>query len=114
MIFLMGLNDQYSPIRTQILLMNPLPSISKVFALVIQDERQRNAGLIPCDPIPQPDPVALAAANSSKRVSTNNSRRKENTRDDQRPICSHCNIRGHIVDRCYKIHGYPQGYRTHN
>ncbi|KAJ1377627.1 Zinc finger, CCHC-type superfamily [Sesbania bispinosa] len=24
-----------------------------------------------------------------------------------RPICSHCGVLGHTMDRCFKIHGYP-------
>jgi hypothetical protein len=33
--FLMGLNESYSQVRGQILLIDPLPSINKVFSLVI-------------------------------------------------------------------------------
>jgi hypothetical protein len=36
----MGLNDSFAQIRGQILLIDPLPSINKVFSLVIQEERQ--------------------------------------------------------------------------
>ena len=28
----------------------------------------------------------------------------------ERPYCTYCNIHGHNVDKCYKIHGYPPGY----
>ena len=28
------------------------------------------------------------------------------------PICSHCNIAGHTVDKCYKLHGYPPSYKS--
>lgn len=34
MSFLMGLNDSFSQVRGQILLMDPLPQINKVFALI--------------------------------------------------------------------------------
>ena len=37
--FLMGLNESYSQIKGQILLMKPLPTINKVFSLLIQEER---------------------------------------------------------------------------
>lgn len=37
----MGLNDTFSQVRGQILLIDPLPSINKVFSLVLQEERQR-------------------------------------------------------------------------
>lgn len=39
--FLMGLHESFANIRGQILLVDPLPPISKVFSLVIQEERQR-------------------------------------------------------------------------
>ncbi|KAF9673562.1 hypothetical protein SADUNF_Sadunf10G0037000 [Salix dunnii] len=28
-----------------------------------------------------------------------------------RPTCSHCGISGHTVDKCYKVHGFPPGYK---
>ncbi|XP_030949207.1 uncharacterized protein LOC115973109 [Quercus lobata] len=28
------------------------------------------------------------------------------------PTCSHCGLLGHTVEKCYKIHGYPPGYKT--
>uniref|UniRef100_A0A2N9HIL3 Retrovirus-related Pol polyprotein from transposon TNT 1-94-like beta-barrel domain-containing protein n=1 Tax=Fagus sylvatica TaxID=28930 RepID=A0A2N9HIL3_FAGSY len=28
-----------------------------------------------------------------------------------KPICSHCGFRGHTVDKCYKLHGYPPGFK---
>jgi len=42
--FLNGLNDSYSQVRTQILMMESIPSIDKAFLLVIQEERQRSSG----------------------------------------------------------------------
>ncbi|XP_073315835.1 uncharacterized protein [Primulina huaijiensis] len=40
--FLMGLNESYAQIRAQILMMDPIPVISKIFSLVVQEERQRS------------------------------------------------------------------------
>lgn len=44
MMFLMGLNDSYAQIRGQILLMDPIPAVNRIFSLVIQEERQREIG----------------------------------------------------------------------
>lgn len=41
MMFLIGLNENFSNIRGQILLIDPLPPISKVFSLVIQEKKRR-------------------------------------------------------------------------
>lgn len=26
-------------------------------------------------------------------------------------VCSHCGNTGHVFDRCYKLHGYPVGWK---
>ncbi|KAJ0020553.1 hypothetical protein Pint_31919 [Pistacia integerrima] len=38
----MDLDDSYSQIRGQILLNDPLPLLSKVYALIVQEERQQD------------------------------------------------------------------------
>ncbi|KAJ1413267.1 hypothetical protein SESBI_19813 [Sesbania bispinosa] len=35
---------------------------------------------------------------------------KPGTKD--RPLCSHCGILGHTIDKCYKLHGYPPGFKN--
>ncbi|GAA0184882.1 hypothetical protein LIER_32170 [Lithospermum erythrorhizon] len=40
MLFLMGLNDEYDAIRNQILLMDPLPTLSRSFVMVTNVEKQ--------------------------------------------------------------------------
>lgn len=37
----MGLNDSFAQVRSQILLLDLLPSINKIFALIVHEERQR-------------------------------------------------------------------------
>lgn len=51
MTFLLGLNDSFASVRGQLLLMDPLRSINKVFSLIVQEERQRLISLT------QPSPV---------------------------------------------------------
>lgn len=111
MIFLMGLSDSYATVRAQILLMKPIPSITSVFSLIIQEEHQRSIGISSISNIvSSPDNVALLAAEASKKQGNDRFWRKEN----QRPICSHCNIKGHTIDKCYKLHGYPLSYKFRN
>ena len=37
----MGLNESYGQIRGEVLLMDPIPPISRVFSLILQEEKQR-------------------------------------------------------------------------
>lgn len=39
--FLLGLNDSFDAVRSQILLLEPLPDVGKVYSMVLQDEDQR-------------------------------------------------------------------------
>ena len=43
--FLMGLNESYSVVRGQLLLMNPLPDVSQAYSSIIREEKQRNLGI---------------------------------------------------------------------
>ncbi|XP_030943722.1 uncharacterized protein LOC115968456 [Quercus lobata] len=103
--FLMGLNDSFSHIRGQILLMDPIPSVEKLFSLLIQDEKQRSVGQ-GSNNGPFVESNALAAKGISIGSKNNKGKGKE------RPICSHCGLQGHTVEKCYKLHGYPPSYKA--
>ncbi|KAE9587451.1 hypothetical protein Lalb_Chr23g0273761 [Lupinus albus] len=45
--FLIGLNEQYAQVRSQIMLIEPLPNITKVFSMLSQQERQFNLPSLP-------------------------------------------------------------------
>ncbi|KAA8529463.1 hypothetical protein F0562_033738 [Nyssa sinensis] len=99
--FLMGLNESYAAIQGKILLMNPLPSINRVYGLILQEETQRNI-----QALPSIDGVALAAKGILP-----------SPKDHQAPPrkkslkCTHCHKDGHTINRCYFIHGFPPGSR---
>ncbi|CAL1367955.1 unnamed protein product [Linum trigynum] len=95
-LFLKGLNDSFSQIRSQILLMEPLPPITRVFSLVIQHERQINLTSVRSSS----NPLVLAGRSSTGQCQGRGAGAR------QHPICSHCGIVGHTVYRCYKKHGY--------
>ncbi|XP_019237254.1 PREDICTED: uncharacterized protein LOC109217452 [Nicotiana attenuata] len=128
--FLMGLNEVYTAVRGSILMMNPLPSLAQAFAILIQEEKQRE--MKPNNQL-MIDSSALSvnrAANNNFRTSysqqgngsggssyTNynqssgtegNSFRGNYPTNRPRPVCDYCKKPGHTNDRCYKLHGYPQ------
>ena len=98
--FLMGLNDQFAQARAQILLMEPIPPINKVFSLIIQEERQRSIGS-----------GSESHADAQLAFATKTFSQKGKGQKKDRPVCAHCGITGHTIDKCYKIHGYPPGYK---
>ena len=61
----MGLNDSFAAVRGQILLMEPLPGINKVFSLVQNHETQKGAGILPL-------PIGLPTVDNTALISRMN------------------------------------------
>ena len=97
--------DPMPQVRGQILLMDPMPHIDKVFCLLRQEERQRSIGQLR---IPHVESTALLCRSEPIRPAL----AKQNFQKRDKPTCAHCGFIGHTVDKCYKIHGYPPGYKT--
>ncbi|XP_024029706.1 uncharacterized protein LOC112094030 [Morus notabilis] len=115
MSFLMGLNESFAQVRGQILLMDPLSAINKVFSFISQEERHRKVSSQSISTGDLSHSMAFAAKNDSFSKPSNGSPSSsaagnKNQRKD-RPFCTHCNYHGHTIDKCYKIHGYPPGFR---
>jgi len=106
----MGLNDSFSNIRGQILLFEPLPPINKVFSLILQDERQREISGGISQSTHFGDSSALLTSKSPSAPSVHNQNVKQASRKTK-PVCSHCGVIGHTVEKCYKIHGFPPGFK---
>ena len=110
--FLKGLNDQYSGVRFQILLMSPLPPITTVFSLVVQQERQFNSENN-VDSKALAASTATAAGKGSGFSSFNGDRKpgKDKFSKGQSgnggKVCSYCGKNGHMVNTCFKKHGFP-------
>ncbi|KAF5442808.1 hypothetical protein F2P56_035426 [Juglans regia] len=130
--FLMGLNDSYSPIRDQIMLLDPLPPVSKVFSLVQQQERHHRI-----TSHSQPSETLALTVKKPYTPSKSSPTNQTNPRKDRPycthckisghtvencfklgnadpPLCTHCNMLGHSIEKCYKLNGYPPGHKFHN
>ena len=83
MSFLMGLNDSYVQVRGQLLLIDPLPPINKVFSLVTQEERQRQMGSQSISTTDSPNTMAFVAFHVSKGPNHTQGPKKA------RPFCTH-------------------------
>lgn len=95
--FLIGLNPSFSQIRSTILSMVPLPSLSKVFSMVVQEEKQRNIDHTYISPSPSSSEQLFAANVASSKYGRGR-------------LCTHCGKNNHTIDRCYALHGFPSSF----
>ncbi|XP_061375054.1 uncharacterized protein LOC133317230 [Gastrolobium bilobum] len=105
--FLIGLNDSFSSVRAQILLLEPLPSLAKVFSMILQEERQRQLSISLPIPVVPDSPLINSAAPPSHNPPTAAATFQRRPRS----VCTFCNLSGHTRDKCFKLHGYPPGYK---
>ncbi|XP_073040030.1 uncharacterized protein [Primulina eburnea] len=94
--FLMGLKESYVHVRSQILMMMPLPTVNQAFSLLSQEESHRSLSSVD-----QPTSIFYA---------------KQGRGDERRKgvlTCEHCGLNGHVKAYCFKLVGYPPGHRLH-
>nr|XP_043615966.1 uncharacterized protein LOC122587871 [Erigeron canadensis] len=111
--FLMGLDECYSNIRGQILLIQPLPTVAKAYSMIRQEEKQRE-GILPKPPT---IPTALTAnthkytPNTTYKKPTYSAKPNERKSPFRKGIfCDKCQKEGHVKKECYQIVGYPPGH----
>ncbi|KAJ0794493.1 putative RNA-directed DNA polymerase [Helianthus annuus] len=101
--FLMGLDDVYQPVRTQLLTREPFPSVKAAYALISREESHR----LSSSGSKGQNVSYVARSNQSNQ---NTSRR--NFRGSNSSLkCTHCNMIGHTIDICFEIIGYPPGMK---
>lgn len=107
--FIMGLNESFSQVRAQVLMLDPLPVISKVFSLVMQEERQRSIyqGGSKEFMDRQLDSTSHVSIVGGTKRYLNNRGNKEGRAE---LLCSHCGYTNHTVEKCFKLHGYHPGH----
>ena len=95
--------------------MDSLPSINRMYSLLIQDESQRSIGHSTDALI---ESTALATKSSVGTVGFGNTygnnlgAKCNKNKGKERPLCSHCGVIGHTIEKYYKLHGYPPGYNS--
>ncbi|CAN1279752.1 Retrovirus-related Pol polyprotein from transposon RE1 [Linum perenne] len=102
--FLRGLSESFSAARASVMLMDPLPSVNRVFSMMLQQERQLQSSFLPVSHTENMAFVSRAASNLAPRPAGFKNKGK-------RPVCSYCNYVGHTAEVCYKKNGYPPGYK---
>lgn len=97
--FLIGLDDaNFNSLRSNILAQETLPPLSRVYSLVVQEERIKTV-------------VNLRSVSENSAFAARRyvSGPKNITMTDKSVLrCTHCQKPGHDDTTCFKIHGYPE------
>nr|GEY77808.1 ribonuclease H-like domain-containing protein [Tanacetum cinerariifolium] len=98
--FLMGLNDVYQPIRSSILTREVLPEAKDAFVIIFREDliganKRKCSG-------------NWSNGNSSGNGSNDNNDNKGNYNS---LLCKNYGLKGHTIDRCFEIIGYPPGFK---
>ncbi|KAH0644766.1 hypothetical protein KY284_032650 [Solanum tuberosum] len=106
--FLMGLNETYSGVKSNILMVSPLPSANHAYSLLIQDEKQIEMHVE--QRFIESAFIATRQQNESHKP-FNVDRRGDSNAKRNCLICSHCKKVGHSFDKCYRIIGFPADFK---
>ncbi|KAL2252068.1 UNVERIFIED_CONTAM: hypothetical protein Sindi_0001500 [Sesamum indicum] len=98
--FLVGLSAVYDQAHSQILLLEPLPSVTKAYSMLIRMEKQMQMS------------ISNVETNSGAafQVKTQDYRKKPMV-DKRQLVCEHCHKSGHSRDTCFKLHRTPDWYK---
>ncbi|PWA71822.1 ribonuclease H-like domain-containing protein [Artemisia annua] len=130
--FLMGLDDSYMQIRSNILSRDPLPDVKGAFAIISSEESHRavvsgssgigvsqrsqssvfhsNVPVRGSSQRPQTSGNSFRPSNASRTNNNGNNR----AAGGSNLVCEHCGFNGHTVDRCFKVIGYPANWEKRN
>ncbi|GJV81233.1 ribonuclease H-like domain-containing protein [Tanacetum coccineum] len=111
--FLMGLDDSYMQIRSNILSREPFPGVRNACAINSSEESHRVVTSFGYDtsqrnnvPRPQTSGTSVRPANVTRTSDTGNIR----PNGGSAMICDHYGFNGHTIERCFKLIGYPTDF----
>lgn len=123
MSFLMKVDEQYNPIKTNILMLPELPNVSTAYRMLQQEQRHKEISKMS---VVHNESMAFAVNKRTyyDKHSTHNKHHKTASAGSYaKPsygsefkrsspfFCDHCKLTGHSIDRCFKLHGYPPGFK---
>lgn len=106
--FLMGLNDSYDNVVSNVLMLDPLPSFKKVYSMVARIENQKNISSTSTSVI---EASAMAAKVFEQQKNFGNNKNFSKKKDKSDRFCTFCNKTGHLEESCFKKIGYPDWFK---
>ncbi|GJZ33298.1 putative RNA-directed DNA polymerase [Tanacetum coccineum] len=103
--FLMGLDELYLPLRSNILTRDLIPDVKTAFSVISREESHRGSSSVAGNKH-HASAFAARSYNKTHNKGHNNSNRKNGKNPNL--ICSNlnCGLTRHTIDKCYKIVGY--------
>ncbi|CAH9097619.1 unnamed protein product [Cuscuta epithymum] len=99
--FLIGIDDEiFGTVRSNLLAQNPLPDIDRALQAFQQEENSRAIAR-------GKQSVAEVHAFALQPDRAPKGRQDKDKTERPRPVCTHCRKKGHEIDSCFKLHGYP-------
>ena len=92
-VFLAGLDSHLDGVRGRVLATTPLPNLQVAYAIVCAEADRQDAML----GVTSNEGAVMAIRKSSAHPDPKKGVRK----------CTHCNGDNHVIDTCFKLHGYP-------
>ena len=102
--FLMGLDDIFGVVKTQILSTKLMPSLGTSYHLVAEDKQQRN--------ITATRNTNVEAAAFQMRSPATDKAYTERKVNRENMKCKHCGKNGHTIEGCFEKIGYPDWWDT--
>ncbi|XP_059305659.1 uncharacterized protein LOC132057192 [Lycium ferocissimum] len=115
--FLIGLNETYIGVRRNLLIMQPFPSLDSAYNILLQDERRRQ---VTFTTQLSPNSASFhASLNKRPPISHSYPSKPYNPRvnfeqDKSSLFCKYCKRTGHLMEKCYRLHGYPPDFKFTN
>lgn len=124
--FMMGLSESYSAIRSQNLLMTPSPSVSQAHAMLVHEESKRKiceSSSYTRNELDESTALMSVHDNQPRGKRFNNYNNYNNSYGgsnntyggssnyNSNLFCDICKKKGHSEGLCYRVIGYPTGYK---
>lgn len=109
--FLMGLNDTFTSTRGHILLMKPLLDLSQAYAMLLQEESQRD--YVTHITVTSNHAAKNAKFSTSSTPPKNKISSKKDDKKNSDAVCDYCKFTGHTRDKCFALNGYPEWHRLY-
>ncbi|KAH6811157.1 hypothetical protein C2S51_024919 [Perilla frutescens var. frutescens] len=107
--FLMGLSDLFETIRQQILILNPLPTVSQAYSMILQVNDQINVS----NQLTEGADHGALYINQKGGYREDAMKRRLSKEEKSKLRCEHCGGSEHVKSECFDIIGVPDWYKKY-